>query len=306
MPATDETEVLTTVTATEGGRVDKELARHFPDAGRKQLSALFDDGGIKVNGKRAKKGDFISAGDTITVARLPVSGEALRAAPDAALAQTLEVLVERPDLIVINKPAGVPSQPLKAGELGTIANALAARWPECAQIGDDIRDGGLVHRLDIGTSGVLVAARTEEAYRALRDAFGDGQVAKTYLAITEGRPVSREADAPLVQRGKKVAVDHTDGLAAHTAFTVEKATTNHALVRCIASTGRMHQVRAHLAHVASPILGDTLYGGSAFEGGDGFFLHAETLAVDLPGGRLDVKAPLPARFAAALAAVGLA
>ncbi|HEY4180012.1 MAG TPA: RluA family pseudouridine synthase [Kofleriaceae bacterium] len=305
MPETDETDAPTTVTATEGGRVDKELARHFPDAGRKQLATLFDDGGIKVNGKKAKKGDFISVGDTITVARLPVSGDALRPVPDAALAKTLEVLVERPDLIVINKPAGVPSQPLKAGELGTIANAIAARWPECAQIGDDVRDGGLVHRLDIGTSGVLVAARTEEAYRALRDAFGDGGVAKSYLAITESRPVSREADAPLVQRGKKVIMDHTDGLAAHTAFTVERATTHHALVRCIASTGRMHQVRAHLAHVASPILGDTLYGGSRFADQDGFFLHAETLAVDLPGGRLDVTAPLPDRFTAALAAVGL-
>ena len=148
-------------------------------------------------------------------------------------------------------------------------------------------------------------ARNAETYRALRDAFGGGEVAKSYLAITEGRPVSREADAPLVQRGKKVALDHTDGLAAHTAFTVERASATHALVRCIASTGRMHQVRAHLAHVASPIAGDTLYGGTAVPEHPGFFLHAETIAFTLGEDRIDVTAPLPARFTAALAAFGL-
>ena len=110
----------------------------------------------------------------------------------------------------------MPSQPLRAGELGTIANAIAFRFPECVAIGDDPRDGGLVHRLDIGTSGVLIAARTLDAYRALRAAFGAGMVVKHYLAITDGRPVARECDAPLAQRGKRVVVDLADGLPAYT------------------------------------------------------------------------------------------
>jgi len=289
-----------TVQAGQEGRVDKALAAHFPDAGRRQLAELFDAGAVRVKGKRAKKGDRVTAGDVIELEQTPVSGDALRPQPDPSLA--LDILIENADWIAVNKPAGVPSQPLKANELGTIANALAARFPECATIGDDPRDGGLVHRLDIGTSGVLIAARTAAAYTQLRADFGSGQVEKVYLALTVARPVSRESDAPLVQRGNHVAVDHTDGLAAYTQFAVDRATDKHALVRCIARTGRMHQVRAHLAHVGSPIAGDTLYGGAALPEHPGFFLHAASVA--LPDGPL-IEAPLPARFSAALAAVGL-
>lgn len=301
--------ILLTVDAAD--RVDKALAHHFPDAGRRQLAALFDEGCVRVAGKRAKKGDRVVAGDVIELSRAPVAKDALRPLPDPDAAARIGVLLERPDIVVIDKPAGMPSQPLRAGELGTAANAIAARWPECAAIGDDVRDGGLVHRLDIGTSGVLVAARTVEAYRALRDAFGAGLVAKTYLAITDGSPVSRECDVPLVQRGKRVVVDYTDGLAAYTSFAIERASATHALVRCTAQTGRMHQVRAHLAHVGSPITGDTLYGGTGDEGEplpsgqSGFYLHAATITLPIGGETLALEAPLPARFTAALAAFGL-
>jgi 23S rRNA-/tRNA-specific pseudouridylate synthase len=136
----------------------------------------------------------------------------------------------------------------------------------------------------------------------MREAFGAGLIHKEYLALVENRPVSRDSDAPLVQRGKRVVVDHTDGLAAYTAFVVERATATHALVRCTAQTGRMHQVRAHLAHVGSPICGDTLYGGTPLPDVDGFFLHAAKLV--LPD-KTVIEAPLPERFATALAAVGL-
>jgi len=293
------------ITVDISDRVDKALARHYPDAGRRQLAELFEAGHVRVAGKRAKKGDRVAPGDVVELAVPPVAPEALRPVADPEAATRIGVLLERTELVAIAKPAGMPSQPLRAGELGTAANAIAARWPECAELGDDRRDGGLVHRLDIGTSGVLVAARTADAYRALRDAFGAGTVVKTYLAIVDERPVSRECDAPLVQRGKRVVIDHTDGLAAYTAFEVERASPTHALVRCTAQTGRMHQVRAHLANVGSPIAGDFLYGGSAVAGHDGFFLHAATLALPLAE-PVSVEAPLPERFVAALAACGLA
>lgn len=298
------------LTVDEPGRVDKALAKHFPDAGRRQLAELFDQGAVKVAGKRAKKGDRVAAGDVIELAHAPPTGDALRPIGDPDV--VLDILLERPELVAIAKPAGVPSQPLRAGERGTIANGLVARWPEQAQLGPeaepggpaptriDPRDGGLVHRLDIGTSGVLVAARTADAYRALRAAFGAGQIAKDYLAIVDGRPVARDCELPLAQRGNHVVVDHTDGLPAHTTFVVERATETHALVRCTARTGRMHQVRAHLAQVGAPIVGDTLYGGSPHDAG--FFLHAGRL--ELPG-PIVVEAPLPARFVAALAALAL-
>ncbi|HLL22214.1 MAG TPA: RluA family pseudouridine synthase [Kofleriaceae bacterium] len=283
------------LTVAEADRVDKALAKHFPEAGRRQLAQLFDDGCVKVAGKRAKKGDRVVAGDVIELAREPVSGDALRPVADPEV--PIVVLLERSDIVVVNKPAGIPSQPLKPGELGTIANGIVHHYPECLAVGDDPRDGGLVHRLDIGTSGVLVAARTTDAHRALRDAFGAGLVHKDYLAIAENRPVSRECAEPLAQRGKRVIVDHTDGLAAYTSFEVERATETHALVRCTAQTGRMHQVRAHLATVGSPIVGDELYGGHALSGHGGFFLHAAKIVLDAT---TTIEAPLPARFAQAL------
>jgi 23S rRNA pseudouridine1911/1915/1917 synthase len=285
-------------TADEPGRIDKALAKAFPGAGRKALAELFDEGAVRVRGKRAKKGDRVAAGDEIEVARAPSVREA--PLPDPSL--VLEVLLETPDLVAIAKPVGMPSQPLKPGELGCAANAIAARWPECAHLGDDPRDGGLVHRLDVGTSGVLIAARTADAYRSLRSAFRSGLVHKEYVALCTARPVSRESDAPLAQRGDHVRVDYTDGLAAHTDFAVERASATHSLVRCTARTGRMHQVRAHLAQVGAPIAGDSLYGGEPLAGTEGFFLHAEK--VILPGD-ITIVAPLPARFAAALAAAGL-
>jgi 23S rRNA pseudouridine1911/1915/1917 synthase len=306
-----------TITATEPGRVDKAIAREYPAAGRTRIAELFDEGAVRVKGKKAKKGDFVEVGAVIELARAPETTSEGRPQPDSSFVlrragealsnatsadgepREIVVLLERPDLVVIDKPAGIPSQPLRAGELGTIANALAHYFPECAALGDDPRDGGLVHRLDIGTSGVLVAARTAEAYRALRDAFGEKLVEKAYLAITEGRPVSRESEAPLAQRGKKVVVDQTDGLAAFTEFAVERTAGTLALVRCTARTGRMHQVRAHLAHLAAPILGDTLYGGTPH--GDGFFLHAASIAFSLGDERIEVTSPLPARFEAVLA-----
>ena len=292
------------LTIVVADRVDKALARFFPDAGRRQLAALFDAGAVRVNGKRAKKGDRVAIGDTVELAREPVSGEALRPAPDPDV--PLVILALRSELVVVAKPAGVPSQPLRAGELGTIANAIAFRFPECVAIGDDPRDGGLVHRLDIGTSGVLVVARTLETYHALREAFGAGRVSKHYLAITDGHPVARECDVALVQRGKRVAVDLAEGLAAYTEIAIERTSPDHALVRCVAQTGRMHQVRAHLAHLGAPITGDTLYGGAPLSGHDGFFLHAASIALPLGADKLVAEAPLPARFTSALVACALA
>ena len=296
--------ITVTVAAGDEGRIDKALAKQCPDAGRRQLAELVEAGAIRLRGKRAKKGDRVVAGDVITLERGPVSGEALRPVPDADV--PIEILLERDDLIVLAKPAGIPSQPLRANERGTVANAIVARWPECAAIGDDPRDGGLVHRLDIGTSGAIIGARSDAVYRALRDAFGQGLVEKEYVAITNARPVSRDSDAPLTQRGDHARVDHTDGLPAYTAFTVERANDSYALVRCAAQTGRMHQVRAHLAHVGSPIAGDALYGGQPLGELPGFFLHAAKVAFPVGAEKLVVEAPLPQRFREALVLAGLA
>jgi 23S rRNA pseudouridine1911/1915/1917 synthase len=317
-------------------RADLALAKRYPDAGRRRLAALFDAGRVRIVSagarKRARKGDRVAPGDAIELLEEPATGDALRPVPDDAAAAQLVILLERADLVAIAKPAGMPSQPLRAGERGTAANAIAARWPECRAIPDgDPRDGGLVHRLDVGTSGVLIAARTAEAHRALRDAFAGGRVDKAYLAIACGRPAVPAIDAPLAQRGIRVRVDETDGLTAHTEFVVERASPTHTLVRCIARTGRMHQVRAHLAAAGAPIAGDALYGGAPLGakrpphddpdaarpnatsserpsdrvGEDrGFFLHAARVALPAPFD-IVIDAPPPDRFVGALALAGL-
>lgn len=289
-----------TVEEGEADRIDRVIAKRFPASSRRKVADLFDDNAVRLDGKLARKGDRAAVGAVIELARAPVSPEELRVVPDHEAASRLTVLFEDPEIIVVSKPPGMPSQPLRAAERGTAANGIVALHSECAAVADDPRDGGLVHRLDGGTSGVLAAARTRDAWLALRAAFGDGRVAKTYLALVDARPVSRECDAPLAQRGGKVVVDHTAGLEAHTSWEVVRTIGERALVRCTATTGRMHQVRVHLATCGAPIAGDLLYGGAPLPELVGFFLHAERLA--LPG-RAPIEAPLPPDRLAALAAL---
>ncbi len=300
----DEPVLALIVEPDEAGRIDHVLGRHFPTATRSRLAALFADGAVRVRGKVVKKGVRVVAGDAVTVAHAPIGDDELRVVADADAAAQLIILYDAGDVVVIAKPAGMPSQPLAAGERGTAAGGLVHLWPACAEVGDDPRDGGLVHRLDIGTSGALIAARTPAAWHALRAAFGAGGVEKEYLALVEAAPVSAECDAPLIQRGKRAVVDLVDGLAAHTQWTTVSKHGERRLLRCTATTGRMHQVRAHLAHVGAPLVGDTQYGGHEFAGLVGFFLHAAVVRFPGPHGRITVEAPLPPDRRATLDAIG--
>ncbi len=291
-----------TLGADEVGRADLVLARRFPGAGRRRLSAIFVSGAVKQGRRTVKKGDRLAAGDVITVTTS--MDEATRGPrPDPEAADRLVILHEDEDVVIVAKPAGMPSQPLRPDEIGTVANGLAARFPECATASDDPRDGGLVHRLDIGTSGAIAAARNRGTWQALRKGFGAGQVDKRYLALTHGAPAARECLAPLAQRGRKVVVDEVEGLDASTTFTVKERLGAWCLVECHATTGRMHQVRAHLALVGAPIAGDDLYGGPPLAGVTGFFLHASVLALPTARGVITVTAPLPPDREAVLAAL---
>jgi 23S rRNA pseudouridine1911/1915/1917 synthase len=290
------------VTADEAGRVDRAIARRFPETSRKRLTELFAAGAVRVGGKRARKGDRVDAGAEVVLAQAPSGAGDLAPVADPGAAARLVVLHLDDHIVAVDKPPGMPSQPLRAGERGTAANGIASLHPECAATSDDPRDGGLVHRLDIGTSGVLIAARTRASWESLRRAFGAGQVAKDYLALTRGAPVASECDAPLAQRGRRVVVDAAEGLAAHTSWRIEQTLGPWRLLRCKASTGRMHQIRAHLAHCGAPIAGDTLYGGTELAGLIGFFLHAAS--VQLPGG-VTIEAPMPADRLAALASLAV-
>lgn len=292
-----------------GGRADKVVGELVGGAGRRALAEAFAAGRVRVNGRRARKGDAVAPGDEIEVAE-----DALDRRP-VPVPGPLEVLYEDAWIVAVAKPPGPPTHPLVAGDRATLANALVARYPECAGASPDPREAGFAHRLDMGTSGAILAARDRDTWHKLRAAFHEGRVRKQYLALVVGE-VTRPGviSAPIAhdrgRGGVRVVADDAmgEGLPATTRYEpVEPPRRGFTLLSCVAETGRMHQVRAHLAHAGHPIVGDQRY-GIVVEGAPpvvGHFLHAARLELVHPhtGAPLVVEAPLPPDRAAALAAL---
>jgi 23S rRNA pseudouridine1911/1915/1917 synthase len=206
----------------------------------------------------------------------------------------------------------MPSHPLKPGETGTAANALVGRFPELAGVGPAPREGGLVHRLDTDTSGLLLAARTDAAHATLRAQFAARTVEKGYLALVKGElHAGGEIDVPLAHDaadGRKVrAASDPEWAEAHAArpavtrFTPVERRGGFTLVEVEIATGVLHQIRAHLAFIGHPVAGDALYGGPELPGLSRHFLHASRLAFAHPdGARPRFDSPLPKDLASAL------
>jgi 23S rRNA pseudouridine1911/1915/1917 synthase len=211
-------------------------------------------------------------------------------------------------LLVVAKPAGLVTHPTVRRRTGTLVNRLLGMGVPLAPAGGPLRPG-IVHRLDAGTSGLIVVAKTDEAYTALRSMFGRHDVDRRYLALVRGKPEhdSFAVDAPLGRRAARIVVDQVGGRAATTAFEVRERVARATLLEAVPRTGRTHQIRVHLAAIGHPILGDRAYGG----GGDEAralglvrpFLHAWRLSFvhPLTGSRVEVEEPLPGDLAEALA-----
>lgn len=286
----------------DGLRLEQVLIRRFPALGRGEVRRAIQGGLVQLDGAGpVRKGSRLTTGQRLLVDRdLTLVGPA----PQPEL--PLHVLAVEPGFVVVNKLPGLPSHPLVPGERNTLANALAARFPECATASPTAREGGLVHRLDRSTSGVLLAARDPRAYALLRRFFVEKQVRKDYLALVEGR-LAGEAVADCALEpvpGDPARVRPATGLgrrgqeALTQVIPVEDLGT-HTLVRALCTSGRRHQVRAHLAFLGHPLVDDALYGGSPLPGCDGAFLHASRLT--LPGTLGDYQAPMPSSRAALLA-----
>jgi 23S rRNA pseudouridine1911/1915/1917 synthase len=283
--------------ARAGVRVDHAVAEAVPGLGVAGARRLVAEGGVRVDGRVARKGERLAAGQTLDIDEAGARPRAAaRVAPDAALDVTW--LHVDDTLVAIDKPPGVPSHPLRAGELGTAANAIVARFPECASASPDPREGGLVHRLDNDTSGVLLAARGRRAWEALRAAMRAPDCLKTYLAEVTGTPPERGVEtAPIGRagrRGGRVRVGAGRApLAARTEWEVVERRGATTLVRARLHAGRAHQVRAHLAAAGFPIVGDAVYGAAG--GPAGLRLHAHTIALVHPATRssLLIEAPPP-------------
>lgn len=285
------------VEASDAGRADKAVAAHYPEASRRALADLFARGCVRIDGKRAKKGTRVAPGATIELSEAPATADDLRAvADDTAIA----IAYEDEWIVALIKPPGMPSHPLAAGETGTAANALVARYPETAGVGDDPREAGLANRLDTAASGLLVAARDRDSWRAIRDAYGTGRVEKTYLALVAAPDIgSGECDEPLSMRGSRAAIDDM-GQPAHTTWQAVAGSDTATLLRCTSRTGRTHQIRAHLAHAAAPIVGDPIYGPGDSQ--PPLWLHAETVTLPHPhtGQRLVLTAAIDESLARVL------
>jgi 23S rRNA pseudouridine1911/1915/1917 synthase len=252
--------------AAAGERLDRALQRHLPELSRSRLKQLILSGQVSDNGNvirdPARK---VKAGQTFVVI-LPQAEDAT----PLAQAIPLSICFEDAHLIVIDKPAGLVVHPAPGNPDGTLVNALIAHCgASLAGIGG-VRRPGIVHRLDKDTSGLIVAAKTELAHRALSRDFAARRISRAYAAIVWGVPVPASGEIAgnigrsVTDRKKMAVVAESRGKPAVTRYRVERAFADvAALIECRLLTGRTHQIRVHLAHRGHPLVGDPVYGGRA-------------------------------------------
>jgi 23S rRNA pseudouridine1911/1915/1917 synthase len=244
-----------------GRRLDAWLAARIPGLSRARLQALVEDGRVRVDGAAARASLRVRAGQTAVV-EVPPAAAAQPRPQDIPLA----VVHEDAHLLVIDKPAGLVVHPGAGSEDGTLVNALLARVRDLSGIGGVLRPG-IVHRLDRGTSGLLVVAKDDATHRALVEQFASRTVEKEYLALVLGAPAGSrgEVDAPIgrdpVHR-QKMSVRAPRGREARTRWSVEERLDGATLLRVRIHTGRTHQIRVHLASIGHPVAGDAVYGGT--------------------------------------------
>jgi 23S rRNA pseudouridine1911/1915/1917 synthase len=263
---------------------------------------------VQVNGARLRKAQAVNPNDHVEVVA-ELRANSIEPNPELPI----EILYADHALILVNKPGRMPCHPLRMAECNTVMNAMVARFPETAAAGDTPREGGLVHRLDNGTSGALLIARTPEAFAVLRSAIRAGKIVRVYQALVAGHLGSRlELNSPIAHHranARKMALGERDsherkraGRAAATIVEAVRRVGSATLVRVVPRTGLRHQIRLHLASAGFPIVGDVLYGGPKVAGlpEDRFWLHLAEVALDSPSnGHIKVTAPLPpdlARF----------
>jgi len=280
---------LFTVTEEQAGqRLDVFLGTYLTRLSRAFIHKLCDTGKVAKDGKELKAGYKVREGDVISVAYD-------EAELDVIPTIDLPVLYEDDDCIVINKPAGVLTH--AQGHLSNEATVATF-------LRDKLQDlegarGGIVHRLDRATSGVIICAKNQAALSFLQKQFAQRKAKKSYIAITAGKPTPEEAviDMPIERNPKAPATFRVgaNGKPSVTHYKVIKSTPKYSLLELKPTTGRTHQLRVHLAEQGHPIVGDPLYGTGAF--GDRLYLHALSLEITTPDReRRTFTAPLPDEF----------
>lgn len=280
-----------TFSADAAKRLDHFLQDHLPDYSRSRIQSWIKEGRVLVNGASAKASLLLRGGEKIEVS--PSEPPPLKATPEDL---PVDVLYEDPAVIAVNKPAGLTVHAGAGAHSGTLVNRLVHHFGSLSQVGGELRPG-IVHRIDRGTSGVLLVARTDAAHRALARQFAERSVEKIYLALVEGKigtdsgritkPITRD---PVRRTRMTARLEH--GRTALTEFRVLKRFHDFTYVEVRIGTGRTHQIRAHFAAIGHPVAGDRLYGARAAQR---IFLHAWRIGFTSPGTgeRVNVEAPLP-------------
>jgi 23S rRNA pseudouridine1911/1915/1917 synthase len=296
-----------------GERLDKGVAARLPHLSRARVQALIREGAVTVDGAAAKPSLKLEAGAEVVVLEPPP-------APAAPQPEDipLEILYQDQDLAVVLKPAGLVVHPAPGHPGGTMVNALLHALDDLSGVGGELRPG-IVHRLDKGTSGVMVVAKHDEAHRALGEQFSAHTIERRYHALVLGGPrflsgtieneLGRDPRDRLrfteVERGGRRAVTH---------WQVLERLHRACLLECRLETGRTHQIRVHLSEAGWPVLGDPMYRArltppravaEAIDGVDHQLLHARVLAFDHPttGERLRFERDVPQDFQRALEAL---
>ena len=310
-----------TVKVERGGvRVDAALLAAFPTSSRAFVRDAIARGDVLLAAspsaapRPVAKGAKLRGGETIVVRELLESSDN-RVAADASV--HVPCVFSDDSLLAFDKPAGMPVQPLSCRDLGTLMNGVVAHWPECREIGDSPLMAGALHRIDADTSGLVLVARTDAAFAALRSQFAAQTVRKTYLALVEGSvavggtlecdlvhdpavPCCRMVDAEaFAARHREVPIASLRPLHAVTRFQpvahVCEECEERTLLEVEIFTGVTHQIRAQLAAAGMHIVNDRLYGAFAVEGMTGHCLHALAASFRHPtsGEPVEIRTPIP-------------
>lgn len=287
-----------------GSRADSFLAKRMENTSRSSAQQLIDAGRVRLEGKPVKSSYKVAEGDEFQV-EVPETVE------DAGLeAQNipLDVIYEDGDLIVVNKPKGLVVHPAPGHADGTLVNALMYHCGDSLSgVGGELRPG-IVHRIDMETSGLLIAAKNDFAHRHLSDQLKDRSLSRVYETIVRGtiKDESGTIDAPIGRHPtdrKRMAVTTRNSRSAVTHYEVIARYEGYTHLRCKLETGRTHQIRVHLAHIGHPVLGDMVYGMKKPELGlDSQCLHARRIKFIHPatGEHIELESELPEYFTAVL------
>ena len=296
-------------TEHDGERLDAFLAAAIPERSRSQIQRLIKDGCVTGPANALRASTPVRAGQAFEI-DLPAPIEATATPEDLPLT----VLYEDSDIVIIDKPAGMVVHPAAGHSSGTLVNALLHHVDDLSGVGGELRPG-IVHRLDRGTSGVMIAAKNDAAHRELARQFHDREVEKEYIALVWGIvQQGRRIDAAIGRDPndrQKMSTRARRARSAVTRVTKAEHLRGVSLLHVAIATGRTHQIRVHLSAIGHPIVGDPTYGGvhrrvsndvRAVQRLERPFLHAARIVFAHPteGRRMEFSAPLPADLQAVL------